>query len=76
MRSSQSFTPKLFFSLAAVFLAISYRHLFPLPRAMVLVPIYGKRVSLSCDISDILDLACNISLSVIHRGIHHGPRSA
>jgi hypothetical protein len=52
IRQSQSFTRKLFFSFAAAFLAICYRRMISLPHAMVLVLIYGKRVSLSCDISD------------------------
>jgi hypothetical protein len=47
IRSSQSFNPKLFFSLAAVFLPVCCLCLFALLRAMVLVVIYGKRVILA-----------------------------
>jgi hypothetical protein len=47
------------------------------PRSvMVLVLLDGKRDSLSCDISDISNIICFHSLSVIHRGIHRGKRSA
>jgi hypothetical protein len=72
--SSQSFTPKPFFSLAAAFLAICCRRFFSLLRTMVLVLIYGKRVSLDLAIFQILFVLNN--LSVIHRGIHRGESSA
>jgi hypothetical protein len=45
-------------------------------RVMVPVLLYGKRDSLSCDISNISNLACSHFFSVIHRGIHRGDRSA
>jgi hypothetical protein len=52
--SSQYFTPKPFFSLAAALLAICCRRFFSLPHTMVLALIYGKRVSFSCDLSDLV----------------------